>query len=505
MKRHMKLLTLSVLPLLCLAGCGEQGTTPDVIFSGDTLIQKAFGGLGVEWGAYEDTDKLVDGAWDRITAHMERLGAARIRLMVSYDWFCTNFNNHGTLDHNDDTWSYNFENKYMANTLDILEYCQTHDVDVAFGAWNIIANFSKGEEEDEWQMFKEVTSDIRWAKITGDILDYFVNKKGFTCIKWFVNSNEPNYSGAKGKDKNYYNTYEIWEQGVKNVRAKLDELGLQNIGIVGGDTTGIAGCKEYLINISKRIPDKVGDYGAHLYLTNYAIASGTMSEQIKELYAQIQANDPGLGTVRQANIWEAGLYDGKNNALDIQTTITMPSYAYRMADYTIQALQCNINGITYWDFDDAMHFMYFDTGMTPKEWGMFSSLASHDSNMQELRPWYHSSCLLTNLFKKRNMIYDGTNNEQFFRSIATMNHERTQGGFVAVNAGVDPVTKTFRFNEKISGDKLYIYVFNATSYRLGEDGYIIPNYVIDGSLNSDYRFTLDPATVLFVSNTRLQL
>ena len=97
MKKHMKLVTLFVLPLLCLAGCGEQSSSPDVIYSGDTLVQKSFGGLGVEWGAYEDTDKLVDGAWDRITAHMERLGAARIRLMVSYDWFCTNFDNKGTL------------------------------------------------------------------------------------------------------------------------------------------------------------------------------------------------------------------------------------------------------------------------------------------------------------------------------------------------------------------------------------------------------------------------
>ena len=276
-------------------------------------------------------------------------------------------------------------------------------MEVAFGAWNVIADLNNEGKDDVWGMMEEVTSDIRWAKITADILDFLVNQKGYTCIKWFVNSNEPNYTGTKGSSKNYNNTYAKWEKGVKNVRAALDKVGLTNIGIVGGDTTGFEGTNEYLTNIARRIPDQVGDYGCHLYMSNRLVDRGQMLEQVSDIYSVIKQLDPDLGVVKQANICEAGLVDGKTDD-DRQSLIRTSEYAVRMADYTIQCIAGGINGIVYWDFDDAMHFMYGEN-VTPKEWGMFSSLSGASSGMQELRPWYHSSCLLTHMFKRGNRIY----------------------------------------------------------------------------------------------------
>ncbi len=505
MKRiGLKLTLLLSIPSLVLGCSKAEPSDPDVIrFNSDTVIQKYFGGLGVEWGAYEDTDKLVEGGWERVLEHMDHLNAARIRLMVSYDWFVANFDDKGDEDKNNDTWTYNFTNKYAANMIEILEYCQVHSIDVAFGAWNVIADLSDGGSHDVWGMMDEVTSDIRWAKVSADTLDFLVNKKGFTCIKWFVNTNEPNYKGYQGSSKNYNNTYEKWQQGVINVRKAFDEIGLQKIGIIGGDTTGFEGSQEYLINIARNIKDKVGDYGVHLYLTNYAIGTGEMGEKINSLYDQIKAIDPGLGVTRQANIWEAGLFDGKDQATDCQTTIRTTNYALRMTTYTIQALQSRINGITYWDFDDAMHFMYTSNSMTPKEWGMFSSLADASSGKQELRPWYHTSTLLCNIFRKGNKIFNGSYVDNSFRSIATISQDGKQGGFVASNSGTKAVEKTFRFEEEVEGDKLYVYVFNASSYKLGADGYIVPNYVIDGSLNSEIKMTIPVSTAVFVSNVRI--
>lgn len=501
-RRLLKFVLLVSTPFLAL-GCSSQSVNdPNVIsFSHSTLVQKSFGGLGVEWGAYEDTDKLAEGGWERIIEHMDHLGAARIRLMVSYDWFCQNFDDKGDSDKTNDTWTYNYTNKYALNMIEILEYCQTHSIDVAFGAWNVIADLSSGV--DEWGMMDEVTSDIRWAKITADTLDFLVNQKGFTCIKWFVNTNEPNYKGQQGSSKNWNNTYEKWQQGVINVREALDKVNLQSVGIIGGDTTGFEGSKEYLINIAKNIKDKVGDYGVHLYLTNYSIGTGEMSTMINELYNQIKELDPELGVSRQADIWEAGLFDGKDQATDCQTTIRTTNYALRMTNYTIQALASRINGITYWDFDDAMHFMYTSNGMTPKEWGMFSSLADASSGKQELRPWYHTSSLLCHMFKKGYKVLNASYSDSDFRSIASLSYDGKQGGFVASNSGVKPVKKTFRFEEPVEGDKLYVYVFNASSYRLGDDGYIVPSYVIDGSLNSEITMEIPTSTALFVSNVRL--
>ena len=503
MAKKIKTLLLAPVALLSLAACSKTTSKTLITFEHDDIVQKSFGGLGVQWGVYEDTDKIIEGGWDKIIDHMDHLGAARVRVMVSYDWFCQNFDNKGTEDKSDDTWVYNFSNKYANNLMDILEYCEIHKIDVAFGAWNVIGTLG---EDDVWKMMDEVTSDIRWAKISADVLDFLVNQKGFTCIKWFVSTNEPNWIGVKGSSKNYNNTYAKWEQGVKNVRKALDDINLGNIGIVGGDVTGFEGITEYLPNIAKNIKDKVGDYGVHLYLSNISVDRGEMATQISEIYDQLVEEDPRLGDTIQANIWEGGLRDGKT-ALDCQSLIATPNYAVRMVDYTVQSLMSKINGICYWSFDDAMNFMYTSNSMTPKEWGMFSSLAEASSGKQELRPWFHTSSLMCHMFKKGNIIYSTKANDpeedMTFRSIATINHEGTQGGLVAVNAGLKPVEKTFQLKDELKGDKLYVYVFNAESYRLTEEGYIIPNYIIDGSLNDELTITVPNSTAVFISNERL--
>lgn len=501
---------LGLVALLSVFSCAKGNEDKPVVvdkdniaFANEDIIQTSFGGLGVEWGAYEDTDKIAEGGWERVINYMNHLEAARIRLMINYDWFCQDFDNKGNTDPEDDTWTYNFTNKYAKNMIEILEYCQIHGIDVAFGAWNVIGDLSGN---DVWGMMEKVTSDIRWAKITADTLNFLVNQKGFSCIKWFVNSNEPNFKGTEGSSKNYNNTYEIWEQGVKNVRKALDDIGLRNIGIVGGDATGFEGIEEYFTGISKNIPDLVADYGAHLYLSNIAVDRGEMLDSIKTIYNIVKKNDPGIGIVRDADIWEAGLRDGKT-ALDCQTLIATPDYAVRMVDFTLQCLAGGVNGVVYWDFDDAMHFMYNESSTTAKEWGMFSSLAEAGSGKQELRPWYHSTSLLTHLFKKGNKIYSPAQNDtsvnKTFRSIATINQDGTQGGFVAVNAGTATTRKTFYLGDQVQGDKLYIYHFAQDTYRLGDDGFIEPNDIIDGSLNKKITLDIPSRAAVIISNTRL--
>ena len=481
----------------------DQIDKDNIAFTEDDIINDKFGGIGVEWGAYEDTDKLIDGGWEKIIDHMDHFGAARIRLMINYDWFCQNFDDKGNNDHSDDTWTYNFTNKYALNMLEILDYSQKNGIDVAFGAWNVIGQLNN----DVWGMMEEVTSDIRWAKITADVLNFLVNEKGYSCIKWFVNSNEPNLTGAKGSSKNYNNTYEIWEQGVKNVRKALDDIGLTKIGIIGGDTTGYRGCDEYFSNIANRIPGYVADYGAHFYLSNIEVDRGIALNNLRELAKNVKKIHPEFGKGRPFEVWESGFIDGKT-ALDSQTAIATTSYAIRMADFTIQCLASGMDGICYWDFDDAMHFMYTSSATYPKEWGMFSSLAEASADKQELRPWYHSSSLLTHLFKKGNKIYSPIQNntelDNSFRSIATISQDGKKGGFAAVNASLKTVTKTFYLDDEVSGDKLYIYNFNNDSYLLGSDGYTVPNYVIDGSLNKKLELQFAPNTVIVVSNTELK-
>ena len=157
MKKGIKIAVLSMISLLSLASCGKADLNT-ITFNDSDLIQESFGGLGVEWGAYEDTDKLIEGGWEKVIAHMDHLEAARIRLMISYDWFCQNFDDNGNDDKTDDTWTYNFSNKYALNMIEILEYCQIHNIDVAFGAWNVIGSLGEDDRIFGWKQIANASA-----------------------------------------------------------------------------------------------------------------------------------------------------------------------------------------------------------------------------------------------------------------------------------------------------------------------------------------------------------
>jgi len=518
MKTRTKNLISLVLLSSCLTammGCNTQGKgkvdKDNLVFDKNGIVLDNFEGLGVEWGTYEDPDKLSSGSWERSLKIMDRLNPQVTRCMLNYDWFITNFDDKFDSDKSNDTWEYNFSNKLMNNTIDVLRYCDDHNIDVAFGCWNVPGSLGK----DEYNMFTEVTSDARWATMTADILEYLIKFQGIKCIKYFVNSNEPNYSGVEGKSKNYNNTFEVWAKGVKNVRKALDDRGFRNIKIIGGDTTGFEGTIEYFNGISKsdELKEAVGDYGFHVYCPNMIIDTGDLAVRIRDIYDQVKKNDKDLGVKRIPHIWEAGLYDGKNAETDSNAYIANYSYGLRMADYTLQCAIAGVNSIVYWDFDDGMHFMYNADGtMTSKGWGMFSSLSTDSAMKQRLRPWYHSSVLLTNLMRKGSKIIDNPANDpeidNTFRSMAVVGEHNTYAGVVAINRGMLPVTKTFRVAEEFlanaaSPNKIYVYIYNEADLKIGEDGFVKENQILDLSLKDEIEISVPQNSMVILSSKEL--
>ena len=518
MNKTGKLLAVSLFSscLITIAGCsnqpGEGGENVNVdktniVFRDNNIVLDRFEGLGVEWGTYEDPDKLSSGSWERSLKIMDRLNPQVTRCMLNYDWFITNFKDYYDDDKTNDTWDYNFSNKLMNNTIDVLRYCDDHDIEVAFGCWNVPGNVAS----DEYNMMTEVTSDIRWAKMTADILEYLINVQGIRCIKYFVNSNEPNYRGIEGHSKNYNNTFEIWAKGVKQVREALDARGFDYIKIVGGDTTGFDGTDEYFTGISTddSLKNQVGDYGFHVYCPNMIIDTGDLATRIKSLYTKIKNNDQGLGVSRMPHIWEAGLYDGKNQETDSNAFIANFSYGLRMADYTLQSAIAGVSSIVYWDFDDGMHFMYnADGSMTSKGWGMFSSLGTDTAAKQRLRPWYHSSVLLTNLMRRGSKIItteaNDPNIDKNFRSMGVIGPNKEFAGVVAINRDIQPVTKTFRIADEFNDSgKVYLYVYNENELKIGEDGFVKENKVLDVSLKDQIEIEVPNGSMVILSSKEL--
>lgn len=505
---NRKRLAIPLLISTLLASCQKSKEQSTFVFSPELhLINDDFDGLGVEWGAYEDTNKLQTGAWDRITNYADHLrGMSLVRCMVSYDWFCQNLDTKGDTDKTNDTWEYNFDNKWMRSTEDILSYCQAHDINVAFGAWNVIADLSN----DTWGMLDDLTSDPRWAKMNADILEYLVIKKGYTCIKYVVNSNEPNFTGTEGQSKNALNTFAKWKQGVLNVRHALDEIGLNDIKVVGSDATVTTNgsFEEYIYGISQddELKNAVGDYGIHVYAQKKPLDDGTMLDQYRSYFNEMKSHDSGFGNDRKVHIWEGGLVDFKDAERDCQTIIDTYNYATIMANYTLTSLASGVNGITFWDFDDGMHFMYNADGRnTPKEWGMFSTLSESTAAKQQLRPWYHSSSLLINLLKRHNVVFDSGNNgseiEPNLRSLATISNDKNTAGVMFSNtSALDKKVKFVIDQEYNNNEKMYVYLFNEKYACIGEDGFVKPNYEIEGTMSKITEINIPGNCFVVVSN-----
>ena len=510
MNKGKRILTLSLLTpcIIGVSACSGADTT-NLVYKKENIVINSFDGLGVEWGTYEDPKKLTSDSWERSLRIMHRLNPEVARVMLNYDWFidANSYDDKKDTDISNDTWSYDFANKYMDNTVDILHYCDDNNIDVAFGCWNVPGS----KEKDELGMFENVTSDIRWAKMTADVIEYLIRNQGIRCIKYFVNSNEPNYTGIKGASKNYANTFEKWAQGVKNVRKALDDRGFNDIKIVGGDTTGFEGTDEYFTKISndEELRNAVGDYGFHVYCPNMIIDTGDLAVRIKSMHEKIKKNDPGLSETRMPHVWEAGLFDGKDVETDSNAYIANFSYGLRMADYTLQCAIAGVTSVVYWDFDDGMHFMYKSDGtMTSKGWGMFSSLASDSATKQKLRPWFHSSTLLTNLMRRGSTIIDsGVNNPEAtkdFRSLAVVGPNKEYAGVVAVNREVENRVKTFRVAEEFNDSKqIYVYIYNENDMRLGDDGYVKYNQILDASLRDTIQIEVPADSMVILSSKEL--
>ncbi|MCR5564382.1 MAG: hypothetical protein K6F59_01115 [Gammaproteobacteria bacterium] len=496
--KKLLIILLFLVSMLTLVSCNEK--KDGIVFESKKVINDNFYGLGVEVGVYEDTGKLQRGAEEKIYNSLDRLNPKLVRCMTNFDWLVKNFSDNKTPDNlEDDTWEYDFTNKYMLNAYQILDYCETKNITVAFGIWNVIGN--PNEEEDIYHMIKNVTADPRWAVMCGDLMEYLIVKKGYTCIKYFVNTNEPDYSGAKGSSKNAYNTYAIWEQGVKNVRAQFDKIGLTNLDIIGGDATTKPGIEEYLTGVATNLKNEVKNYGVHLYISNYDIDNALLKERVADTYSMIKKLDGNDS--KKVIIWESGLLDGKNVQTDCNAYIANFSYGIRMADYTLQCMMSNVSGIVYWDLDDAMHFMYNEGGMTAKEWGMFSTLNEASAIKQEYRPWYHSSSLLTNLFDRGCKVISANTEIENVRMIGSIDSDGQNGGYVVVNRGKTDLTKDFRMDASINNEKLYIYIFSENQIKLDANGFVTYNYCIDGKISDYTNITVPANSVVVVSTRRL--
>ena len=91
-----------------------------------------------------------------------------------------------------------------------------------------------------------------------------------------------------------------------------------------------------------------------------------------------------------------------------------------------------------------------------------------------------------------------------FRSMGVIGPDNAYAGVVAINRGMLPATKTFRIGEEFSdSNKVYVYIYNENELKLGEDGFVRANKVLDVSLKDKIEITIPNSTMVILSSKEL--
>ncbi len=359
-----------------------------VVVDPATALCTNFMGFGVQWSPYPWFD-ISEAAWQRVFARLDFMRVPLVRVMDRAYHYCDGFDAQGKP-------IYAWENNHMKKLYRLLDYCEKNHVQVVIGEWDDPA--APGDRadinSDRLQPYHIGCTDPRWSQLVGDFLDQLINKKHYTCLKYYNLINEPNGDWSHCADFNK------WKAAIQNLHAELEKRGLNRyIQITGPDVTWV---RDYYW-IDRAVLEcsaSLGAYDAHEYVASEDLEAGYMEKVLAMKREYINRYDPN-GSKKPFFMGEIGMNRRgpvePQGGEDSHPKVYEPIYGVWMTDYCIQAARAGLAGAIAWDLDDAMH-IYSDEGTgwpdmhqtLFKKWGFFNSLAEEIGHPEDanLRPWY---------------------------------------------------------------------------------------------------------------------
>lgn len=466
------------------AGTGELQTT-NVTFDGNDVLVNNFKGLGVQWDPYV-VHPLTDEEWQTVTKRVDFLNPAFVRCMIYANTYCEGFDDEGNP-------IYDFDSLANQALIRELDYLESRDIEVVLGEWETPDRFG-GE-------FEGITvDDPRWASIIGGFLDYLINQKGYTCIKYF------NYVNEANSDWSYCGDFDKWQTGINYLHTELDKYGLnEKIKITGPDTVWDSDntwLKE--INSNQDLDAKIGLYDTHMYPTIDEITNGTIEEMVAEQRSCVTGKD--------FYMTEIGMVTGKSDG-DSQPYTKEFSYGVIMADAASQVMRGGFSGLAIWDLDDAMHDQQNGFPITDirslKQWGFWNSVAGRVFNQpeeEEIRPFFYTWSLMANLFPRNSKIIGSTANKEL-NGLRTVGMEKDgQMTYMIVNDSNSPKEVTIDVkNLNANNLKLFKYDYFDNDRKVDSNGYPVASKVLENvNLEEGYEVSLPSGGVVMLSTIDIE-
>jgi len=372
-------------------------------------------------------------------------------------------------------WCYLGEGLFDWETLDMqglyrhLDLCQRENVTVLLSDWGC---------EPEWLRIPGTrdVADPKYAEAIGTYMDYLINQRRYSCIKYFILVNEPNYE---------VRSWDRWRKGLENVAEAFAARGLdEEVTLMGPDHSN---ADEWLQQAADQLKDILGAYDIHRYEGDEVVRPGLLEAYFRRQWEYVRAKDPGSDQ-KPFVVGEAGLNDDADHPYG-NRRIDSFEYGLFMADYAVQAARAGAAGVSAWMLDDNSHPGFY--------WGMWTN----KSKGLKLRPWFSAWSLLSRYFPKGctvHRMYQPSSDYRMLVADAPLGSGRRAWSICLVNRGAKAVEIRIKLP---GGDKQMVkrFVYSRDSVG-GMDGYPSPAWTGEVDLGQELHIECPPEAVVVESS-----
>lgn len=468
---------------------------------GESVISRGFVGIGTQLGGYDSLNELIQSPtlseqdWKQIFDRLKFMRPGLVRFMGSRGW---NYSING---------QYN-PSKSEHILFKMLDFCQTENINVIWGEWGHTGGTSV---------------DMTWLNQSISFLDYLVNTKGYTCIKYFTMLNEP-----QGTWSSNGGSYTLWKDLILKTRQVMRSKGLLNkvsllapdvsIGRAEFDNNSVG---NFITNTINDVDSIIGSYCYHLYPTPERVLAGKLASKMTVhkniLPFQKDALITELGYVYDTNTTKGRINDDliaadPYAASNANMMVYEASYGVDIAAAIIQLMNIGYKGAVVWRLDDVMYTTSVATNnIKLTRWGFWNSLGAekfNNPNDEKLRPWFFTMSLLSRYFPAESTILN-VNIPTKTGLYAVAGRKGGKYSIAVVNMG----TTSQSFDLSLPGGKFfnsmnhYKYIAHTGSNFTGQtdtNGFAIPFKTEDVDLSSEKSYSINIEANSFILMTNME-
>ena len=382
----MKNISIVLIAFFFYSCNGQPKNDASVVVHPNDIISEGYLGNGFEWDPYQldyghGRMEISEADKQKIYSRLDFMQPKLIRVMTN----TTSLMRDGKLapetNFDDIAW--------------ILNYCQSRGVTVLFGDWGgRITNI------------RENTINENLIAAAAQYVDFLINQKGYSCIKYYNMINEPNgtWSSTQGN-------FSIWARAMKAFYAEVEKLNLTSkLSMIGPDAAIWTDEEAWWIDsCAVQLDYAIGLYDIHTYPTKIIVNSEKYSEIIGAYKSRVPAGKKivmaeigfkyGWDCEEDSLMYEENIRRIKTKKYasleDSQMFVYDHIYGIDMADALFQTANVGYSGSVVWMLDDAMHTRGGRDKL--KVWGFWNILGDEFFGAEEeiVRPWYYAWSLLT--------------------------------------------------------------------------------------------------------------